>query len=81
MLVFAEIDWGALLEVVWVSLAAGVAITAVYSLVIFSSGRSADARRDGNGGAAAVYGALALLSLAVFLGGVIVGVTIMLNKG
>ncbi len=80
MLVLADIAWGDLVEVIWVSLLAGVGITAVYSLVIYSSGRAADARRDGNGGAAAVFGALAVLSLAVFMTGVIVGVTIMLNK-
>lgn len=56
-------------------------MTGVYSLVIYSSGRAGDARREGNGTAATVYGALAVLAFAIFLGGVIVGVTIMLNKG
>ena len=81
MLLFADIDWGALLEVVWVSLIAGVGVSAIFSMVIYSSGRSADARREGNGGAAAVFGALAVFAFAVFLAGVIIGMTIMLNKG
>ena len=81
MRTLAAIAWGDLLEVVWVSLAAGVAITAVYSLVIYSSGRAADARREGNGGAAAAFGGLAILAFVGFLAGVIVGVTIMLSKG
>ena len=81
MLVLADIAWGDLLEVIWVSLLAGVGVTGIYSLVIYSSGRAGDARRDGNGSVAAVYGALAVLAFAIFLGGVIVGVTIMLNKG
>ena len=81
MLVLADIAWGDLLEVIWVSLLAGVGITAVYSLVIYTSGRAADARREGNGGAAAVFGAMAVLAFVLFLVGVVVGVTIMLNKG
>ena len=81
MLVFADIDWGALFEVIWVSMVAGIGVTAIYSLVIYSSGRAADARREGNGGGAAIFGALAVLAFVLFLTGVIVGVTIMLNKG
>ena len=81
MLLLADIAWGDLLEVIWVSLLAGVGITAVYSLVIYSSGRASDARRDGNGTAAAVFGGLAILAFVLFLAGVIIGVTIMLNKG
>ncbi len=77
----AAIAWADLFEVVWVSLLAGIGVTAIYSLVIYSSGRAGDARREGNGGAAAVFGALAVLAFAVFLVGVIVGMTIMLNKG
>jgi hypothetical protein len=76
----AAIAWGDLLEVIWVSLVAGIGVTAIFSLVIYTSGRAGDARRDGNGAAAAVFGALAVLSFAVFMTGVIVGVTIMLNK-
>lgn len=76
----AAIAWGDLAEVIWVATLAGVGVTAIYSLVIYSSGRAADARRDGNGGAAAVFGALAVLAFAVFAVGVIAGVTIMLNK-
>ena len=77
---FAAVAWGDLLEVIWVSALAGVGITAIYSLVIYSSGRASDARREGNGSAAAVYGALAVLAFVTFAAGVITGVTIMLNK-
>jgi hypothetical protein len=79
--VLADIAWADLAEVVWVSLLAGIGITAVYSLVIYTSGRSADARREGDGTAAAVFAALAILAFALFMAGVIIGVTIMLKKG
>ena len=77
---FGAVAWGDLLEVIWVATLAGVGITAIYSLVIYSSGRAADARRAGNGSAAAIFGTLAVLAFAIFLAGVIIGVTIMLNK-
>lgn len=76
----AAIAWGDLVEVIWVSLLAGVGITVVYSAVIYTSARAAEARRDGNGAAAAVFGTLAALAFAIFMAGVIIGVTIMLNK-
>lgn len=76
----AAIAWSDLFEVIWVSMLAGIGVTAIFSTVIYTSGRAADARREGRGGAAAVFGGLALLSFGVFLAGVIVGVTIMLNK-
>jgi hypothetical protein len=77
----AAIAWGDLFEVVWVSFAAGTGITAIFSLVIYAGGRSADARRAGNGGAATLYAGVALLAFALFLVGLVIGVTIMLKKG
>ena len=76
----AAIDWAALFEVIWVSALAGTGVTAIFSLVIYGSARAAEARRDGNGGAAAVYGAVAVLAFAAFAVGLAVGVTIMLSK-
>jgi hypothetical protein len=67
-------------EVIWVGLVAGVAITAVYSFVVLGLAVSAEASRAGRRGAAFGYGALALVSLAVFAGGVVYGVHIMLSK-
>ena len=53
------IEFSQIFEVIWVSLVAGVAITASYSFVVLGSGRSAEARRAGHTGAAIGYGALA----------------------
>jgi hypothetical protein len=69
-----------LLEVVWVSLLAGVAITTCFALVVLGAGRMAEAQRSGRGGAALAYGALAGLFLLLFFGGVALGVDIMLMK-
>jgi hypothetical protein len=67
-------------EVIVVSMIAGVAITASYSFVVLGSGRSAEARRAGNTGAALAFGALAVFFLIVFFGGFVLAVVTMLNK-
>jgi hypothetical protein len=76
----AAIDAGALLEVVWVSLLAGVGVTLTFSLVVRGSARSAAARREGGHGAAFAYGTLTLLALLIFAAGVIFGLNVMLSK-
>ena len=79
MSVFA-VEFGKLLQVVWVSLAAGVGVTFLYSLVIFNSARASEARRAGRGGPATLHVVLALLAFAIFAAGVGLGVSTMLAK-
>ena len=74
------VETGQLLEVLWVSLLAGVGVTACFSFVVLGGARSAEARRAGRGGASAVYAALSVLAFAVFAALVIVGVRTMLTK-
>jgi hypothetical protein len=76
----AAVDAAGLVEVLWVSLVAGVGVTLTFSLVVLGSVRGATARRAGQDGHAIAYGALAVLALAVFVAGVILGVNIMLSK-
>ena len=80
MLLLANVKAGDILEVVWVSLVAAVVVSTVYSLVVVGSARSAEARRNGHGTAAAVWGGLAVLAFAVFAATVGYGVHIMLSK-
>jgi hypothetical protein len=76
----AAIDFHALGQVVWVSLAAGVSVTVLFSVVVFASDRADESRRDGAGRQAAAFGAVAVVALVVFLGAVIYGVVVMLKK-
>jgi hypothetical protein len=71
---------GDILEVIVVSLVAGVGITLAYSFVVLGAGRSAEARRSGESGAAVAYGAMAGLFLLVFAAAVVLAVRIMLTK-
>ena len=80
MFVLAAVEASELLEVVWVSLVAGIAVNVLFSLVVWFSSRSVDARRGGAGAAAITYAGLAVLTFAAFGALVVYGVHIMLSK-
>ena len=79
MTLFA-VDTHLLWQVVWVSVLAGVGISALFSLVIAGGARASEARRAGRGGAAAVYGVLAAAAFIVFAAGVVLGGQAMITK-
>jgi hypothetical protein len=74
------VELSQLFEVVWVSLVAGLAVTTAFSVVVLSTGRSADARRGGQRFAAVAYAGVAVLGLLVFAACVAFGVHVMLAK-
>jgi len=78
--VLGVVELGQIVEVIWVSLFAGVAITAIFSFAVLGTGRSAEARRAHQTGAALGYGLVAVCSLLAFAAIVVFGVQIMLSK-
>jgi hypothetical protein len=78
---FAQVELSHLVEVVWVSIAAGIFVTVAFSFVVLGVARSAEARRTGSGGMALAFGALAVLALIGFAAAVVFGVNTMLTKG
>ncbi len=76
---FAVVEFGQIVEVIWASALAGLLVSALFALVIFGSSRAAELRRAGSGPAAA-YGALAAVALVGFLGVVVFGLSVILNK-
>jgi heme/copper-type cytochrome/quinol oxidase subunit 2 len=76
----AAIDFHALGQVIWVAIVAGVGVTVLYSIVIYSADKAGDARREGEEGSALAFGALAVAALIVFLGVTVLGVIVMLRK-
>lgn len=76
---FGAVKAGDIFEVVWVSLVAGVFVTAAFSMVVLGSARSSEARRAGTGHAV-LWGGLAVLAFAAFAVVVGFGVHIMLSK-
>jgi hypothetical protein len=75
------VDVGRLVDVIWVSVLAGVGITTAFSFVVLGTSGWAQSRRDGRGGASAAYLTVAAVAMAIFVGAVVFGVHIMLSKG
>jgi hypothetical protein len=78
--VLAAIEFGQLAKVVWVSLLSCVVVTTAFALVVRAGARSAEARRAGDSGAAALHATLAVIFLAAFAAIVVVGLIIILRK-
>ena len=74
---FGVVELGQIFEVIWVSLVAGVGITAVFSCVVLGLARYGDSR----GGLRVAYGAMALTAFTIFVGGFVFAVQVMLTKG
>jgi hypothetical protein len=69
-----------LLQVIWVSLAAGIGVTASYAFAILGGARAVDLTRSGRSGEAVVFGVLCALALAVVAAAVVYGIVIMTTK-
>ncbi len=76
----ATIDWSKIGELLYVAPLAGLAVAISYALMIVGWARASEARRDGAGGTAAAYSALGAVATIAFLGVVVFGVTIIVNK-
>ncbi len=76
----AVVELGQIVEVIWVSLLAGVGITTAFSLVVYGTARSAEARRAKRTAPAVAFGALAALFLALSVVALAFGVQVMLTK-
>jgi hypothetical protein len=74
------VDWRALAQVIWVSLAAGVGLSLVFSLAIAGAARAGQKRRAERHAAALVWSTIALLAGALCAVAVVLGVVIMLRK-
>jgi hypothetical protein len=76
----AIVDTHALLELVYVSLIAGVGICAVYAVAVLGVTRSSEHRRADRRAAAALYAALATIAVAGCCWAIVTGIVIMAKK-
>lgn len=76
----AAIEWGKLLQVIWVSLLAGVGITALFSMVIYGSTRAAESRREGRSTLATGYGVMAAVAGVAVIAIVVFGLAIIVTN-
>jgi hypothetical protein len=68
------VDVDALLSVLWVSALAGIGVPGAFGLTILGTVRANDARRSGHAVEAALFGMLALASLALVALSVVIGI-------
>ena len=81
MIVIADVvDWAAILEVIWVSLLAGIGVTMVYAVAIVGLTRAADLSRHGRVPEAVLLGALGAVALVVVVASVVFGIVAMTSK-
>ena len=76
----AAIDWGKLLELVWASAVAGIAVAIVFASLILGATRASEHRRAGASSTATAYAALAGMASLAFAGGVVFGVWVIVSK-
>jgi hypothetical protein len=74
------VDWDALLQTAWASIAAGLGITLAFSVAIYGAVRTVELRRDERPIAASLAATLMLLGLAVSVAAIVFGVIVMTTK-
>jgi hypothetical protein len=78
--VLATIDWDKIGELLYVAPLAGLAVAISYALMIVGWARANEARQQGAGGSVLAYSALGVVATIAFLGVVVFGVTVIVNK-
>ena len=71
------VDWDALLHVVWVSLVAGVGVTAAWGFALLGTTRALESGRDGRVGGAVAYATVGLIGFATVVAAIVFGIVIL----
>ena len=74
------VEWDLILQVIYTSLGAGIALTISVSFAILGATRAADARRDGDTLDTIVFSAIFVLALAASAAAVVLGIVVMTSK-
>ncbi len=81
MPLFAKVvDWAALLEVAYFSLAAGLGVALAFSLAVAGSTRFADEMRENRMTRAVAYAVLAVVAFLAVLAAIVFGIVVMTAK-
>ena len=73
------VDWDAILQVIWVSLVAGVGVTAAWAIALLGSTRALETGRDGRVVEAALYAVIGVVALATVIGAIVFGIVILIG--
>lgn len=71
------VDWDALLQVIWVSLAAGVGVTAAWGFALLGSTRALEVGREGRVAEATIYAVIGAVGLLTVIGAIVFGILIL----
>jgi hypothetical protein len=71
------VDWDALLQLIWVSLLAGVTVPAAWGFALVGSTRALEYGREGRAVAAVGYAIVGVAGVAVVLGAIVFGIVIL----
>ena len=74
------VDVDALVQVLWVSLLAGIGVTGAWACAILGATRWVDLSRRGRTGEAILFGLVALVGFAVVLVAVVFGIVMMTQQ-
>ena len=73
----AIVDTHALLQVLWVSVVAGVGVTGAFAFAILGATRALEFGRDGRVAEATIYGVIGVLGVAAFVSAIVFGIVIL----
>jgi hypothetical protein len=73
------VDWHAILQVIWVSLLAGVGVTAAWGFALLGTTRALEYGRGGRAGGAVTYAVVGALGLAIVIGAIVFGIFILIG--
>lgn len=76
-MIASVVDWDALLQVIWVSLVAGVGVTAAWGFALVGSSRAVETGRAGRPAEAVFYAALGVLGVAAVVGAIVFALIIL----
>jgi hypothetical protein len=74
------VDWDALLQVVWVSIAISIGVTSAFAIAIYGATRAVDLSRGGRVAEAAMFSVVAAAALLGVVGAVVFGILAMTEK-
>ena len=74
------VEWDLILQVIYTSLGAGVAVTIAVSFAILGATRAGDARRDGDTLDTIIFSAIFVLGIAACAAAVVLGIVVMTSK-
>jgi hypothetical protein len=71
------VEWDALLQVIWVSLVAGVGVTAAWGFALLGSTRALELGREGRVAEAAIYSVVGVAGVVAVVGAIVFGIAVL----